>query len=564
MRLRTTLATAGAAASLVVTGLITAGPANAAVLACGSTVTQSTTLTANVGPCTGDGLIITKSNVTLNLNGFKVTGKKRPGDQAGIRVVNTANPPAGLTGVTIRNGTVTGFDAGVVIFGGSGNTVTGMTVQNNVNDLRDGDCDLGDGINLTNSDNNTVSSNNVVGNGPFGGISLVGDSDGNQIKNNTLVGNNIPGALGCGNGGFGNENEGVRIEGPGANGNVVNNNNVSQSGIAGIGVHANVGCRNNPQPTDEPNNDFNTITNNTVTGSANAGESDGIKVLEVGPFGTVVCAAANLTITGNTSSNNERNGIEIPATSVNNTINNNTVNANGQDGIHLEGPIFTNTFTDIGPTVLDLITPNQPTFTAGTDFAALSGSGSGDVTGKLVAIGPIDVTAPIPFDQSASGCTAADFTNAGFQPGDIALIQRGFCDRSLKVQNAIDAGASAVVFFNEGSPGREGLIVAGVNPVNIPVVDATFATGQALFNATQAGPVTIHVATNTTNVRTQVNVGAENNTLNANTGFNNAQVDGRDDNPHCDNNHWIANNFGTVNQRCVKANGGTGAVKPIV
>lgn len=37
-------------------------------------------------------------------------------------------------------------------------------------------------------------------------------------------------------------------------------------------------------------------------------------------------------------------------------------------------------------------------------------------------------------------------------------------------------------------------------------------------------------------------------------------VDGADNNVHCDHNAWSANQFGTVNQRCVKADGGTGRV----
>ncbi len=100
----------------------------------------------------------------------------------------------------------------------------------------------------------------------------------------------------------------------------------------------------------------------------------------------------------------EGSGIEIPATSVDNTVSSNTTNANGVDGIHLGGPIFSNTFTDIGPTVLDLVTPDQPPFVEGTDFAVLPGSGSGNVTAQMVPV--------------------------------------------------VAAGASAVIIFNEGSPGR--------------------------------------------------------------------------------------------------------------
>jgi len=553
MRFRSIIGTAAAAGTLVMTGVVAAGPASAAVLACGSTVTQSTTLTANIGPCAGtDGLVVTASNVTLDLNGFKILGKKSGGDNAGVRLVN-------VSGVTVKGpGTILGFDAGIAVFGGSGNTIKFLTVKDNVNDFRGGACDMGDGISLTGSDNNTIQNNNVVGNGPYGGISLVEDSDGNQIKANTVVSQNLHG-IHCGNS---TQDEGIRIEGPGANNNVVNGNKVSDSLLAGIGIHSNIGCRNNPpQPGDTPNNDFNSVTNNTVTGTIGSTQSDGIKLLAQGPFGTVVCAASNTTITGNNSSNNGRNGIEVPATSVDNTVNTNTVNANGVDGIHLGGPILQNNFVDVGPTVLTVVSPpGVGPFTAGTDYAALPGSGSGTVNGApLVPVGPINVTQPIAFDSSQSGCTAADF--AGFPVGAVALIQRGFCDRQTKIDNAVAAGASAVIFFNEGSTGRTDLILAGVGPEPIPLIDATFATGLALFNATQNGPVLVNVSTNTQNNLVQVNVGAENNTLTQNKGFNNGEHDGHDDNPNCDNNHWSGNQFGTVNKGCVKAGGGTGQIK---
>ncbi|HEX3393971.1 MAG TPA: right-handed parallel beta-helix repeat-containing protein [Acidimicrobiales bacterium] len=568
MRIRTTLATAGAAASLVVTGMVTAAPANAAVLDCGTHITQNTKLTANVGPCGTDGLVITASNVTLNLNGFKVTGKKRPGDQAGIRLVN-------VTGVTVKGGTVSGFDAGVAIFAGSGNTVTNMTVVDNYNDLLDGTCDMGDGISMTNSNRNTITTNRVAHNGPFGGISVVEDSNANQIKNNIVAGNNIPGLNGCGNGGWvGNEDEGIRLEGPGANNNVVNNNDVSGNAFAGIGVHPNLGCRNNPpQPGDDANNDLNSITNNTVTGTAGGGDADGIEIIASGPLGTVSCAASNTTITGNNSSSNERSGIDVPATSANNTINNNVVNSNGADGIRLEGPLFNNTFTNNGGELLDLTSPNQPPFTPctpdpatlacppGTDFTVLSGSGSGNVTAPLVAVGPFGTTQN-GLDSSHSGCFTSDFAN--FPKGAIALVTAWFCSPTTKVENALLAGASGVVIYNQGSVTGTGVFTDSVSATTIPVVGTSFAVGQQLVNLTQAGPVTIHLRTNTTNAPVQFYAGAVNNTLKNNTGVNNAERDGRDDNPHCDNNHWVANMFGTVNQPCVKAGGGTGQVEPTV
>jgi hypothetical protein len=97
---------------------------------------------------------------------------------------------------------------------------------------------------------------------------------------------------------------------------------------------------------------------------------------------------------------------------------------------------------------------------------------------------------PTPTSSSTSGCTSSDFT--GFVPGRIALIQRGGCNFGVKVQNAQGAGATGVIIFNEGNPGRTGLLVgslvdAGGTPFvpNIPVAFTTFAIGQDLYNQYQ-------------------------------------------------------------------------------
>ncbi|MCA1683808.1 MAG: right-handed parallel beta-helix repeat-containing protein, partial [Actinobacteria bacterium] len=379
-------------------------------VSCGSVITQNTTLDSDIGPCPGDGLVVTASNITLDLNQRRIFAANGAGDNAGIRLLN-------VTGVTVMNGTVEGFDAGVFILNGSGNVVRGMTVRNNINDMiptpqgTPNPCDLGDGIAVQNADNNSIDGNLVVNNGPFGGISLVEDSDGNQIRGNTVQDHKVRGVSGggCGNN---NQDEGIRIEGPGANNNRVLGNNVSRSNLAGIGVHGHVGCEAQGGPplvgqSPEPPNSDNTINGNVVTATADTSESDGIKILDQGPFGTVVCAAFRLTINGNNSSNNARHGIMVPGTSINNTINGNVVNGNLGDGIRLDGAVFQNRFTNVGPTLLDLVSPDRAPYVQGTDYRVMSGSGSGDVTARLVPIdivpGVTGTTNPNPPDTSTSG-----------------------------------------------------------------------------------------------------------------------------------------------------------------
>jgi hypothetical protein len=112
------------------------------------------------------------------------------------------------------------------------------------------------------------------------------------------------------------------------------------------------------------------------------------------------------------------------------------------------------------------------------------GQSMGSPTADLQPAGGI-VLPPTPTSSSTSGCTAADFT--GFVAGRIALIQRGGCNFGVKVLNAQAAGATGVIIFNEGNPGRTGLLVgslvdaAGNRIVpTIPVAFTTFAVGNDL------------------------------------------------------------------------------------
>jgi Zn-dependent M28 family amino/carboxypeptidase len=129
----------------------------------------------------------------------------------------------------------------------------------------------------------------------------------------------------------------------------------------------------------------------------------------------------------------------------------------------------------------------------GNDFNIMQYSGSGDVTAPVEAV---DVTLPPPAEPgSTSGCEAADF--AGFTAGDIALIQRGTCTFGEKVDNAVAAGASAVIIFNEGQEGRTDSTGGTLGaPKDVPVLFTSFAVGQELA---QSPPASLHVLTTTVN-----------------------------------------------------------------
>ena len=220
-----------------------AGPASAAHVTCGQTITVSTTLDSNVGPC-ADGLIIGADNITLDLNQFSVIGTTAVGDGPGILI-------SGRTGVTVRNGTVTGFDSGVSIEGGSGNTLTRLRLVDNR-----GAGDYGEGALLFFTSGNTVTDNVVRNNGPYGGISLLRAST-NLVERNAIMNNNQSTT----------NTSGIRLENIGvnaSNSNTIRGNSISGSGLDGIQLFA--------RASD------NLISRNVVTGS----NRDGINVFAGG------------------------------------------------------------------------------------------------------------------------------------------------------------------------------------------------------------------------------------------------------------------------------------------
>lgn len=168
-------------------------------------------------------------------------------------------------------------------------------------------------------------------------------------------------------------------------------------------------------------------------------------------------------------------------------------------------------FFQDAPSVFERTTPNPRVFAEETEFSTMEFSGSGDVTGELVAV---DLTIPPAAEpSSSSGCEASDFTGLNLT-GKVALMQRGTCDFSVKVKNAAAAGAAATVIFNEGQEGRTDVVFGtlGTPDITIPAVDTSFAIGSELAGGVLSGPtgttVRIKTTTRTENLSTE-NVIAE-------------------------------------------------------
>ncbi|CAA9381682.1 MAG: Uncharacterized lipoprotein aminopeptidase LpqL [uncultured Nocardioides sp.] len=165
------------------------------------------------------------------------------------------------------------------------------------------------------------------------------------------------------------------------------------------------------------------------------------------------------------------------------------------------------------PGVLRQLTPVEAEYETGV----FTGSGSATIDGGKVI--PVDINL-VGDRASTSGCEAADFTGLDFSgTADIALVQRGSCFFGTKAYYAEQAGAEAVIIFNQGNdPTREELFIGDATSVDepipgapgpvthsIPVVGASFADGVAL---SQAGS-TAYIEVLPAEMRTDYNVIAE-------------------------------------------------------
>ncbi|MEV4802889.1 M28 family metallopeptidase [Nonomuraea sp. NPDC049421] len=139
---------------------------------------------------------------------------------------------------------------------------------------------------------------------------------------------------------------------------------------------------------------------------------------------------------------------------------------------------YVESWTENAPAVLQRVSPDPKAYVAEQDFHTFQPSPPGDVTAQVQGV---DLTLPpTPEPTSTSGCEEADF--AGFVAGNIALIQRGTCPFAQKVRNAGFAGASAVIVFNEGQPGRTDStpLDLGEWRAGIPMLYTDFAVGAEL------------------------------------------------------------------------------------
>lgn len=137
---------------------------------------------------------------------------------------------------------------------------------------------------------------------------------------------------------------------------------------------------------------------------------------------------------------------------------------------------FADESVQIGPLGLEQTAPGSVIYVEGVDFTLVGDSYPGVVETGVTAV-DLDLGLG---NASTSGCEAEDF--AAFPSGHIALVQRGSCFFVTKAENAANAGASAVIIFNQGdTESRTGLINIWLGDSfsgAIPVFFATYDRGE--------------------------------------------------------------------------------------
>jgi parallel beta-helix repeat protein len=159
-------------------------------LSCGQVIKQSVKLTANLD-CKTDGLIIGADGITIDLNGYTITG---PGDKSSkVGVMFADNDDVTIQGP----GTIENFQAGALFSGGEENKISKVSFQNNeiaifetgakntaieFNSIFDNSIGV-----AAHSSSGSSLTTNIFGNNDLAGVTLV-NSASNQLATNTIQG----------------------------------------------------------------------------------------------------------------------------------------------------------------------------------------------------------------------------------------------------------------------------------------------------------------------------------------------------------------------------------------
>ncbi|HWM16180.1 MAG TPA: S8 family serine peptidase [Microbacterium sp.] len=103
------------------------------------------------------------------------------------------------------------------------------------------------------------------------------------------------------------------------------------------------------------------------------------------------------------------------------------------------------------------------------------------------------LSAPLAQPTDAGGIGCSDEAFASFPEGAIALVQRGSCNISDKAVFAQNAGATAVIIFNNAPGDPPSFSFGSAEPVVVPTFSISQSAGQALVAALASGPVSVTI-----------------------------------------------------------------------
>ena len=324
-----------AAGGCVLLGAGTAGAGTAAVQ-CGTTLTSSTALKADLVQCPGTGLVIGADNITVDLGGHTISGTNAAGGEgiandghAGVRIVNGKISDFRLNGVGIRgaqNATVSRLtirrigaggaegepvSAGIAIVDSPNSQVIGNDVANDVTAYQS------DGVDILNSHGSLVRGNTLSHNA-WNGLVLIGSA------NSKITGNELDA----------NANNGVEVNGE-SDSVWVARNRADRNTSLGIVVGDLHGARvtANTARGNDTGIFFFDLHDSVISDNTTIGNGTGL-ALAGGQFGS-----DGNTLTRNDASRNLGTGIALTNGADKNTVSHNTANAN-QGGIDQGGGIF--------------------------------------------------------------------------------------------------------------------------------------------------------------------------------------------------------------------------------
>ena len=272
-------------------------------------VTEDFTLTSNI-TFAGAGFIVGADDITIDLDGHTITGSFLVCSpcplEAGVLV-------DGHTGVTIKDGTISGFVFGIALFNNAHN--------NQIEKIETTSSTLHGIIIDEDSDNNELKKCTSSNNGGFG-LLIDDDSDNNKVVDCEFTGNGRTGIV-------------IR----GSNNNIVKDNTVSENEEHGILIR---------EDSDNNHVKKNTVNENGEHGIFINRDSDNNHVKkntvnENGENGIFINRDSdNNHVKKNTVNENEKHGIRIHRDSDNNDVRDNVVNDNVENGIFVS-------FVDVQP-----------------------------------------------------------------------------------------------------------------------------------------------------------------------------------------------------------------------